>query len=121
MNIFKETLEKIKHQQQILAMLIFALVATIIWIGAGLFTSQQKTNVGQDLLKLAKPLTPSINQEVIQRLRQKKVFLESQLQDFPIYTTRKNQGQAEQIVEIGTEPEPTPSPSPNPSPVVSQP
>jgi uncharacterized protein HemX len=134
MNIFKETLKKIKHQQQILAMLVFALVAAIIWIGASLFTSQQKTEISKDLQRLAKPLTPSINQDVIQRLRQKKVFLESQLHDFPIYMTRQNQGLAEQIVEIGTEPEPTPSPhiqnpsptpsvnpSPNSSPKISQP
>ena len=101
MMIFKQALEKIKHQQQMLAMLVFALVAVIIWIGASLFVSQQKTGVDKDLLKLAKPLTPSINQEVIQRLRQKKVFLDSQMQDFPIYIIKKDQNQIEQVVKMG--------------------
>jgi hypothetical protein len=103
MSIFKETLEKIKQQQQALAILVFTLVAAMIWIGASLFTSQQKTGISKDLLKLAKPLTPSINQEVIQRLRQKEIFLDSQLQDFPIYIIKKDKNQNERVVEMGTE------------------
>ncbi len=101
MNIFKKTLEKIKHQQQLLAILVFTLVAAMIWIGASLFTSQQKTSISKDLLELAKPLTPSINQAVMQRLQQKKVFLDSQLQDFPIYIIKKDKNQTEHVIEIG--------------------
>ena len=118
MNIFKQTLEKMKQQQQILAMLVFAFVAVIIWITVNLFTSQQKTGISKDLLKFAKPLIPTINQEVVQQLKEQGVFPDSQLQDFPIYMVIKDRSQIERIVEIGTEPEPTPSlsPSPNPSP-----
>lgn len=105
MNIFKQALNKIKHQQQMLAILIFAFVAIMVWIAATLFTSQQKTSISKDLLKMAQPLTPIINQEVVQRLRKKGVFPSNQLQKFPIYMISKDKGQAEQIVEIGTEPE----------------
>ena len=105
-----------KHQQQILAILVFAFVAVIVWVGVNLFTSQQKTGISKDLLRLSKPLTPTINQEVIQRLRQQGVFFDSQLQDFPIYMIIKDKNQVEQKVEIGTEPEPSPSPSPRVTP-----
>lgn len=115
MNIFKQTLDKIKHQQQMLAILIFAFVAIMVWIAATLFTSQQKTSISEDLLKLAQPLTPTINQEVIQRLRKKGVFPSSQLQKFPIYMIAKDKGQTDRIVEIGAEPEPSPSPAPTPN------
>ena len=111
MNIFKQAFEKIKHQQQLLAILIFTFVASMIWIGISLFTSQQKTGISDDLLKLSKPLTPSINQDVIQRVQSKGVYLESQLRKFPIYMIRKESGLPDQVVEIGTTPEPTPSPS----------
>ena len=84
-------------------------------VTASLFTSQQKTDVSKNLLKLAKPLTPTIDQEVIQRLRQQGVFLESQLQNFPIYMIVRDRSQIERIIEIGTELEPTSSPSPSPS------
>lgn len=116
MNIFKQALEKIQQQQQMLAILVFTFVAAIMWIAASLFTSQQKTGISRELLNLSKPLTPSIDEEVIQRLRGKGVFFSSQLQNFPIYMIRKDQNQIEEIVEIGTQPEPTPSPSPRVSP-----
>ena len=103
MNIFKQTLEKIKHQQQMLAILVFTLVATMIWIGASLFTSQQKIGISKDLLKLSRPLTPSINQEIIQRLKQKGVFSDSELQNFPIYVIKRDQNQVERVIEMGVE------------------
>jgi len=106
MNIFNQTLEKMRHQQQVLAILVFTFVAIIFWVGVSLFTSQQKTGVSNDLLRLAKPLTPTINQEVVQRLREQGVFFDSQLQDFPIYMIMKDKNHVEQMVEIGTEPEP---------------
>lgn len=113
MNIFKQALDKLKHQQQLLAILIFSFVAIMVWIATNLFTSQQRTSISEDLLRLAQPLTPTINQEVIQRIRKKGVFPDSQLRKFPIYMIAKDKGQVERIVEIGTEPEPSPSPSPS--------
>ncbi len=116
MNIFQATVEKMKHRQQILAILIFAFVAVIVWIAASLFTSQKRTEISKDLLNLAKPLTPTINQDVIQRLRQKGVYFDSQLEDFPIYMITKDSKQKEIVVEIDYEPSPSPSSSPKPSP-----
>ena len=122
MNIFKQRLEKFKQQQQVLAILIFSLVAVIIWIAASIFSSQKRTGIDKDLLKLAKPLTPSINREIIQRIGIKRKFTESDLQNFPIYMMVKDHEQVERIVEIGTELEPPPTIipfSPSPSPTVT--
>lgn len=112
MSIFKDTLNQMKHQQQFLAILVFAFIAIIIWTSASLISSQNTVALDKDLLKLSRPLTPTINQKVIQELQQKKVFLNSQLRDFPIYIIRKEKGQVEQVIELGSEPEPSPSPSP---------
>ena len=123
MNIFEQGLDKLKQRQQLLAILIFAFVAVIIWIMISLFTSQQRTEISNDLLKLSQPLTPAINQEVINQIRDKSLYKTEELEDFPIYMITQDYNNQESVVEIGSdigigfeEPVPTPNPSPVPSP-----
>ena len=111
MNIFRKTLKKFKHQQQILAILVFALVAVAVWISASLFTSQRRLGISKDQLKLSKPLTPNIDEEVVLNLEKKHDFSDQDLRRFPIYMVLKDEMQIERVVEIGTELNPSPSPS----------
>lgn len=113
MSIFKNTLEKLKHQQQILAILVFAFIAVFIWTGTSLLSSQKTTGISQELQKMAQPLTPNLDQDILQRLQQKISFSKSQLRDFPIYMIYKDKKQGEQMIEIHEVPNPSPSASPS--------
>lgn len=124
MSIFKNTLEKLQHQQQILAILVFAFIAVFVWVGVSLFSSQTTTGISKELQKLAKPLIPNLDQEVLQKLQQKVSFSKAQLKDFPIYMIYTDKKKGEQKVEIHDLPTASPSPqahlpltaSPSPSP-----
>ena len=110
MNVFKHTLKNFKHQQQALVILIFTLIAAMIWISASLFNSQRKLGISDEQLKLSKPLTPTIDEKTLLRLEQKQAYSNQELSQFPIYMILKDKSQIETIVEIGTQPEPTPLP-----------
>lgn len=125
MNIFKQKLEGFRHHQQIMTILVFTLVAVILWVAASLFSSQRRLGISPEQLKLSKPLTPVINTDVLLNLEQKQSFSNEELRKFPIYMLIKDQQQIEHIVEIGTKLEPLPSPNqnskslPSPSPAVT--
>ncbi|MBU0576164.1 hypothetical protein KJ654_00690 [Patescibacteria group bacterium] len=110
MNIFKQKLEGFRHHQQIMTILVFTLVAVILWVAASLFSSQRRLGISPEQLKLSKPLTPVINTDVLLNLEQKQSFSNEELRKFPIYMLIKDQQQIEHIVEIGTKLEPLPSP-----------
>lgn len=127
MNPFKQSFKQLQQQQQWLAVLIFALVAIVIWVAVSLLSSQKKSGISAELRLLAEPLTPSINREAISALERKRYIYEDSLQDFPIYTIyRDPKTRTEQIILKGQEPilletqaaapaEQTPEPAPVPA------
>jgi hypothetical protein len=84
-NNFKQQLEKIKTQRKLLLILIFAFIATVVWIGGSIFMSQQKTKISDEVKLLARPLTPSLDVEVFERIETKKTYSDEDLTEFPIY------------------------------------
>jgi hypothetical protein len=84
-NIFQKQLSHLRHRQEILAILIFSLVTCLVWVSLELMTSQRKTTVSAELMKLAQPLTPTINNQVLNELQQKRHYAEAELSSFPIY------------------------------------
>lgn len=90
MNTFQNTIKKLKNRQQWLVFLIFTLVTVLMWSVIGLVTSQKNSGVETELLKLAQPLTPYIDREVITALEKKVVYSQSALNDFPIYRLPEN-------------------------------
>lgn len=89
MNKFQNELNTLRQRQQILAILVFALVAISTWVGVSLLSSQRQTRLSSELLELAKPLNPSINTTVIEQISQKRQYTADELDDFPIFTTAK--------------------------------
>jgi len=87
MNIFQKELLGLHHKQQVLGILVFSLVTVILWVGISLITSQTKTSISPALIKLARPLSPTLNIEVIDTLEQKRVYDQAELTGFPIYRT----------------------------------
>lgn len=89
------TLEALRHQQIFLRILIFSIVTIMIWVGFTLFRSQQVVQIPAELQKMAIPLTPTIDLDVVTRIEQKKDYTDQELSNFPIYllSNDKNGGQ----------------------------
>ena len=77
---------KLKHKQEILVIFSLLLVCIIFWITISVFSSQQKTKITPELTKMAKILNPAIKTESLDSLSTKKIYSESELTQFPIYT-----------------------------------
>ncbi len=87
MNIFQKELLGLQHKQQLLGVLVFSLVTVVVWVSISMITSQTKNTISPVLLKLAKPLTPTLATETIELLEEKRSFTAEELSDFPIYHT----------------------------------
>lgn len=84
-SIFEKQLANLRQRQEILAILIFSLVTIMVWVALDLLSSQQRNTISAELQRLALPLTPTIQTQVIDELEQKKHYGESELLSFPIY------------------------------------
>lgn len=134
MNPFEKALDKIRHQQQLLAILIFFLVAVMIWITVSLISTSHKSGITRQQQQLALPLTPRINEEILTTIESKRTYSPAQLSQFPIYRHFSDQEQQLRLIQVGQEeeflqaqleaqqqeeeqaqPSPTPSPSSTPS------
>ena len=114
----------LKQKQGLLRILVFSLATIFIWIIYSLFHSQNTTEISPELLKLAEPLNPNINIDILQRIEQKKVYSDTELSSFPINRVVMQSDGSEQIVRgfgtaaLITSPLSTPSavviPSPTP-------
>ncbi len=78
-------LQDLKQRQAVLRILIFTFVTAMIWIGISIFRTQQVTETSPELLRLAEPLNPNINLEVVSRIEQKKGYQSEELTDFPLF------------------------------------
>lgn len=95
----KTQLAQLQQKQTFLKIFIFTLVTVIIWIALTLFSTQQRTSITPQLLKMADALNPNINESVLVEIEQKRAFSPEELNDFPIYTIMTNkQGEQELVV-----------------------
>jgi hypothetical protein len=113
---------QLRQRQRLLQILIFSLITITIWVTFSLFRSQKKTIISAEQKKLAEPLNPTIKTEVLEKLQQKRVFTENELNDFPIYKVLiSRDGKQSEVVTIETKAaeldqtkaSPLPSASPN--------
>lgn len=123
----KRRINQLRQKQSLLYIMVFSLATVMVWVAISLVTSQKKTGISPELQKLALPLTPTLNQETLQKVERRTLFTESELARFPIYklVTAAN-GVDERVVTIETAEEevfarlaPSPSPEPSPSPTLT--
>lgn len=98
-NSFQDQLKNLQKRKELLIILMFLFVIIIFWIGLSLFTSQQKLGITAEQKKLAQPLTPNINTSVIEKVEQKRVFSDFELEDFPIYAFYQ-EGGSNQVIDV---------------------
>lgn len=100
----KKKITNLRIKQQALYVMIFSFVTIVIWISASLFRSQRRTGISPDLLELAKPLSPTINVEIIDEIEESINYSDQELVQFQIYKLIKSKdGRTQQIVPIDNE------------------
>lgn len=98
---FVDQLKSLKHGQQLLAMVILLLVVSIAWIFLGIFAGQQSTSISPAQKKAAAPLTPQLDESILEEIENKRVYTQSELDSFPIYKIISiNRGKEQSIVPI---------------------
>lgn len=85
MKTFQDTLNLLRHRQQLLAIMIFTFAAALVWIATSLVTSQRKESISPELKKMAEPLNPTVNRDVLRNLGEEIYYAEESLYDFPMY------------------------------------
>ncbi len=93
----KTTLKSLNNQQTFLKLLIFSFVTVMIWIGFSIFSSQQKPQISEELQKMAIPLSPHIDMDVISRIEQKKSYTDAELENFTIFVVTTDRSGAQII------------------------
>lgn len=96
----KKQLLSLQRRQQMLYIGMFSLVTVMVWVAVNLFQSQKSTQISAELKKKALPLTPSLNQQVIQQIEDKRGFTTEELANFPIYKLILNRDGGEDLVTI---------------------
>lgn len=124
MNRFERDLQSLRRNQYFLYFMIFSLVTIVIWVGIGLLNSQKRTQISPELKKLATPLNPNLDLQVILELESLRAYNAAELRDFPIYKLLINKDGTQEIVTLDVlldankapiEPSPSPQASPTPS------
>lgn len=80
-----EQFELLRRQRGLMVGLLLMLVIVVFWVGLGLFSSQQKFAVPKEMRDLAKPLSPIVDEKVLDKLQQKRQFSPEELTGFTIY------------------------------------
>ncbi len=105
----KTTIKSLQNQQTFLKLLIFSFVTVMIWIAFSIFSSQQKPQISAELQKMAIPLSPNIDMDVISRIEQKKDYSDQELSNFVIYTLVQDKTGGQVITTSNGGPVPTTS------------
>lgn len=91
----------LKRGQYMLYTSLLFFVLIIFWVGGSLLTSQTKSEISVELRKLALPLNPNIDTQVLSIIQNKRVYNQSSLSNFPIYMViRSDDGKSQQVVPI---------------------
>lgn len=100
----KSELNKLRHNQQFMAIAILLFASVMVWVAFGLFSSQKSTRVTSQQKQQAQPLTPTLDTTVLDTLEGKTYFSESELESFTIYQlVSAEDGVFERAVPIGTD------------------
>lgn len=92
---WKDELNKLKLGRQALMIGVLLLACILVWITATLVTSQRTAQIEPELLEMARPLTPNLDIEAIERLENKTSFGEQELANFQIYKLLTDRGTRE--------------------------
>lgn len=112
--------QRLKHKNQLLTILVLLLVCVMSWAIASLFSSQRGSKLPADLTKLAKPLNPNLDTQILGTLENKRTFTDEELTTFQIFKVVVDPvTQTERVIEINDEIEVAATPTPRPRPTAT--
>ncbi len=96
-------LQKLQKNRQFMAILVLLFVCVLFWTAVTLITSQRTTKVDASLIKLAQPLSPTLNGELLDVVEQKRKYTAEELSQFTIYKiVSDTQQDIDRVVTIDT-------------------
>jgi hypothetical protein len=107
MNPIRTQISNLRHKQKILYFLLFSFATILVWLVVGLVTSRKKTGISSELQNLAKPLSPTLNREVLGSLEDKRSYTDNELSQFPVYQITVNKDGTQVVSIIGENPDAT--------------
>lgn len=99
-NQFKQQLNKLRTKKKLFVALIFALAAVLIWIFVSIFATQGASGISPEMRKLAQPLTPTLNKNLLDKIGQKRHLTSQDLERFPIFALIKVDGGGYTILDV---------------------
>lgn len=118
---FSKEMSRLKTNQQLLTILVLLFICMILWIIVSLVSSQNTTKISAEVLEMAKPFNPTLDETVLDTLDTKRVLSTEELSNFPIYIIQRDPvDQTETIVELNTRQTIT-TPTATPQPSTSEP
>lgn len=91
----------LKQKKQTLTILILLFICMLGWGIVSLFATQRDSKVDSEMLKLAKPLSPSVDTTALAKLESKRDFTTEELANFAIYKiVIDTKSQKERIISI---------------------
>lgn len=113
---FESDIRKLHLSRQFLIVMVLLFVALMIWTFVTIGSSQNKTSISTELINLSKPLNPSIDRTVFEKLEQKRFFTDQEIRNFTIYRLLLNpEGNDQVVVPIDTVIQTTTAPRPSPT------
>lgn len=76
---------KLRQETKLLWILILAIVSVFFWILISIISPKKKQIISQQLRELAKPLTPTLDQEVLSSIPEKRYLPDGELESFSIF------------------------------------
>lgn len=67
-----KSLNQLARRQQLLYLMMFTFATILVWVAISLFSSQKKTQISPELQALAKPLNPTLNRSILDRIGTKR-------------------------------------------------
>jgi len=84
-NQFSAQLKQLKQNNVLIVILILLFVSIVIWTGVSIISSTTTSQLPANIIKLAAPLNPSINRQVLDKIATKHIFTKEELKSFAIY------------------------------------
>jgi len=88
---FQKQLGQLKKRKLFFVLLILVAVVAVIWIMTSIFTSGKHAEIDKEMETAREALEVNIDEELLSRLSQKKMFTETELSNFPIYRLRSTE------------------------------
>lgn len=79
---YLDIIDRLKQREDLLRIFILTVFTVFCWIGLSIYLSQQKTKIPPDIQKFARPLTPTIDRDVLDEISARKTFTEEELNNF---------------------------------------